>query len=306
MNGRIYDPELGRFLSADPILQFPASTQGLDRYAYVLNNPVSLSDPSGHLVFGIAAALIGAKLAIGGQFALAALSAAIGGYLDAGSLKAAIFSAISAGFSFGVGAIGSLLPTAWHGAVQLAVVATLHGLTQGILAVAQGGKFGAGFLSAAASSVFGPKGSGAGLSDGKRLLRILQSAAVGGTASRIGGGKFANGAVTGAFVQAFNEMSHDAANGKRPKVTFEEGTEALAAVFSKHEALLNKTILDKLPGSVQEVVFELGETRTGGPMEADPRAGRFRGRVVVDRAYATSLASQDSRITAFQMGHEFF
>jgi RHS repeat-associated protein len=208
MNGRIYDPELGRFLSADPILQFPASTQGLDRYAYVLNNPVSLSDPSGHLVFGLAAALIGVKLAASGKFVLAALTAAIGGYLDTGSLKAGIFSAISAGFSFGVGAIGEALKASFSSAFQLAAVATLHGLTQGILAVAQGGKFGAGFLSAAASSVFGPKGSGAGISDGKRLVRILQAAAIGGTASRIGGGKFANGAVTGAFVQAFNDQLH--------------------------------------------------------------------------------------------------
>ena len=35
MNGRVYDPELGRFLSADPLIQFPESTQGFDRYAYV-------------------------------------------------------------------------------------------------------------------------------------------------------------------------------------------------------------------------------------------------------------------------------
>jgi RHS repeat-associated protein len=200
MNGRIYDPELGRFLSADPILQFPASTQGLDRYAYVLNNPVSLSDPSGHLVFGLAAALIGVKLAASGKFVLAALTAAIGGFLDTGSLKAAVFSAISAGFSFGVGAIGEVLKASFSSAFQLAAVAVLQGLTRGILAVAQGGKFGPGFLSAAASSAFGPKVSGAGLSDGKRLVRILQSAAAGGTASRIGGGKFANGAYTAAFL----------------------------------------------------------------------------------------------------------
>ena len=32
MNGRVYDPVLGRFLSADPTVQFPDSTQGLNRY----------------------------------------------------------------------------------------------------------------------------------------------------------------------------------------------------------------------------------------------------------------------------------
>ncbi|WP_372723245.1 RHS repeat-associated core domain-containing protein, partial [Immundisolibacter sp.] len=48
MNGRVYDPTLGRFLSADPYVQFPETTQGLNRYTYVNNNPLSLTDPSGY------------------------------------------------------------------------------------------------------------------------------------------------------------------------------------------------------------------------------------------------------------------
>ncbi len=47
MNGRVYDPLLGRFLSADPFVQFPHSTQGLNRYTYANNNPLSFTDPSG-------------------------------------------------------------------------------------------------------------------------------------------------------------------------------------------------------------------------------------------------------------------
>ncbi len=47
MNGRVYDPELGRFLSADPIIQFSKNIQSYNRYAYVLNNPMSYTDPSG-------------------------------------------------------------------------------------------------------------------------------------------------------------------------------------------------------------------------------------------------------------------
>ena len=46
MNGRIYDPELGRFLSADPTMQHPYSTQGQNRYAYVQNNPLKYVDMS--------------------------------------------------------------------------------------------------------------------------------------------------------------------------------------------------------------------------------------------------------------------
>jgi RHS repeat-associated protein len=49
MNGRVYDPVIGRFISADPIVQAPANLQNLNRYSYVLNNPLSLVDPSGFI-----------------------------------------------------------------------------------------------------------------------------------------------------------------------------------------------------------------------------------------------------------------
>lgn len=47
MNGRIYDPLLGRMLSADPHIQSPSNLQNYNRYSYVLNNPLSMTDPSG-------------------------------------------------------------------------------------------------------------------------------------------------------------------------------------------------------------------------------------------------------------------
>src|SRR5205814_9058045 len=47
MNGRVYDPEIGRFLSADPFEQDLSNSQSLNRYTYVLNNPLSLTDPTG-------------------------------------------------------------------------------------------------------------------------------------------------------------------------------------------------------------------------------------------------------------------
>jgi len=46
-NGRVYDPALGRFLSVDPVFQFPTNTQSLNPYTYVLNSPLSLTDPTG-------------------------------------------------------------------------------------------------------------------------------------------------------------------------------------------------------------------------------------------------------------------
>ncbi|MFN7551584.1 MAG: hypothetical protein ACK5SH_08445, partial [Pseudomonadota bacterium] len=41
-----------------------------------------------------------------------------------------------------------------------------------------------------------------------RFQRVMVAALVGGTASTISGGKFANGAVTAAFARAFGEMAH--------------------------------------------------------------------------------------------------
>jgi hypothetical protein len=52
MNGRVYDPALGRFLSPDPVVQAPYDTQGQNRYAYVRNNPLRYTDPSGYSCVG--------------------------------------------------------------------------------------------------------------------------------------------------------------------------------------------------------------------------------------------------------------
>ena len=49
MNGRIYDPFLGRVLSADPFVPAPHDMQSFNRYSYVRNNPLARVDPSGYL-----------------------------------------------------------------------------------------------------------------------------------------------------------------------------------------------------------------------------------------------------------------
>jgi len=47
MNGRVYDPVQKRFLTPDPIVSNPFFNQSYNRYAYVLNNPLRYTDPSG-------------------------------------------------------------------------------------------------------------------------------------------------------------------------------------------------------------------------------------------------------------------
>jgi RHS repeat-associated protein len=47
MQGRMYDPALGRFLSPDPLVGNPAFSQSWNSYSYVLNSPLNFTDPSG-------------------------------------------------------------------------------------------------------------------------------------------------------------------------------------------------------------------------------------------------------------------
>ena len=77
LESRYYDPETGRFISADDTSYLdPESINGLNLYAYCLNNPIRLSDPTGSMPFLIAlglAFLIGATI---GAITGATLSAA--------------------------------------------------------------------------------------------------------------------------------------------------------------------------------------------------------------------------------------
>lgn len=62
MGGRIYDPITARFLSPDPFVQSPDNLQNLNRYSYVLNNPLSFTDPSGFFLKGLGKFLFKAAL----------------------------------------------------------------------------------------------------------------------------------------------------------------------------------------------------------------------------------------------------
>jgi RHS repeat-associated protein len=52
MNGRVYDPVIGRFTTPDPNVPDPRSLQSFNRYSYVRNNPLTGVDPSGFFDFG--------------------------------------------------------------------------------------------------------------------------------------------------------------------------------------------------------------------------------------------------------------
>jgi RHS repeat-associated protein len=47
-NARHYDPEIGRFVTADSIIPYETSTQSWNRFTYCSNNPIIYKDPTGH------------------------------------------------------------------------------------------------------------------------------------------------------------------------------------------------------------------------------------------------------------------
>ncbi|MEM7037906.1 MAG: RHS repeat-associated core domain-containing protein, partial [Bacteroidota bacterium] len=47
MQGRVYDPTIGRMMQADPFVTDPSDPLDLNRYSYVRNNPLRYTDPSG-------------------------------------------------------------------------------------------------------------------------------------------------------------------------------------------------------------------------------------------------------------------
>jgi RHS repeat-associated protein len=209
MGGRVYDPEIGRFLSPDPYVQFPASTQGFNRYAYVSNNPLSYTDPSGYFLKKLGKiAGIAMNLVPGMQLSNVWLHGFVSGFLaSGGQANAGLLGMMSAGIANQVGALADASK------LNDFSRAALHGVTQGAIARAGGGRFGDGALGAFSGSILsfipeaaaGPYGTGG---EAARIGRMVAAAVVGGTASKIGGGKFANGAWSAAFVSRFN---HDAA-----------------------------------------------------------------------------------------------
>lgn len=80
MNGRLYDPAVGRFLNADPNVQRPDMTQNMNRYSYCLNNPLKYTDPTGKFF----RELLGFFGVISSPFTL------IGNLIEGNSLKTSI------------------------------------------------------------------------------------------------------------------------------------------------------------------------------------------------------------------------
>jgi RHS repeat-associated protein len=110
LRARWYDPEVGRFLSPDPV-RTPYATAGLNAYVFGMNNPLRYTDPTGEIVpLIIAAAIIGAAFYAsysGASYAFSTSWECFSGWEMARRIAvgAAIGAAVGAGgYLLGVGA----------------------------------------------------------------------------------------------------------------------------------------------------------------------------------------------------------
>ncbi|HML70292.1 MAG TPA: FG-GAP-like repeat-containing protein [Macellibacteroides fermentans] len=207
MNGRLYDPVIGRFLSPDPYVQMPDFSQNFNRYSYCVNNPLKFTDPSGEL-FGIDDAIIFAVVssAVMNGIQSGAMAEMNGGNFWSGALKGAAIGAASAALPFGIGqAFGHTLGTLGHELLR----AGAHGLGNGLLNVADGGSFGVGFLTGATASIVG---SGAQELNFGNMGVLGSTTLAGGLTAGLSGGDWMMGAMQGMNIGAFNHTYE----GERP------------------------------------------------------------------------------------------
>ena len=144
MNGRVYDPSIGRFLSADPYVQAPDDGQSYNRYSYVFNNPTGGVDPSGYFSFK-------------SLFKIAVIAAV--GYFTAGAVSGWLIGGAVNGIA--AGTIGWELAAATAISSTSGAAAIIGGAAGGFAAsfVASGGNLEAGFQGAITGGLFGAIGN---------------------------------------------------------------------------------------------------------------------------------------------------
>jgi len=155
MNGRFYDPVLGRMLSPDNYVSSPGSTQAFNRYSYALNNPLVYADPSGDMPFLVALGYMAVQGIIAGDmakdtkmgfaggfaygFAAAGLSQGFGALIGPvmagpgaipGIVNAGVNAAVSGTVTYGFDAIVNSSPFNWKGwALNMGMAMAVGGVT---------------------------------------------------------------------------------------------------------------------------------------------------------------------------------
>ena len=202
MNGRMYDPQLKRFLSPDNFISDPYDTRSYDRFAYVWQNPLMNNDPSGEIIGAIViGAIIGALTAAiqGGNLGDILLGALIGGI--AGGLGAGIANLAAQG----LGVAGST--AGFFGNAALSASGFSVGFSVGF-----SGGFTAGFVGATLTSLAGGSTTGDALGSGAKagltagILGGLTAGIGAGVKAKKAGANFWDGSKETPLVSSVNEI----------------------------------------------------------------------------------------------------
>jgi RHS repeat-associated protein len=297
MNARVYEPTIGRFMSADSVVPDPLDLQTFNRYSYVNNNPLSFTDPTGHCsgfvgcVFAIGSfgifepfmpSLLHDAPLLGDLFIMAAGMAA--GPAGAAVMAAGVTAEESGktgavlrafvytlaeetamrGLNIGIGSLHL------EGLAYSATEFVGQGAVGGTFSVLNGGKFGAGFLSAGVGSLALP-------STGSSFVDFFAHATLGGFASVLGGGKFGNGAVTASFAYAATSIAEESSSSEVDsryatkaqidkamqdgasvdRANAEAATERVKAHYAAHP--------EDLPGDIESADFNVVYDHLPGP-----------------------------------------
>ncbi|TAG46818.1 MAG: hypothetical protein EAZ30_11500 [Betaproteobacteria bacterium] len=249
MNGRLYDPEIGRFLQADPIIQEPLNGQNYNRYGYVQNNPLSYTDPTGFswwtkwrrpligLVAAIAVPWAASQLFLANASATGALATTMeietfvsasltttgnavanvagglaAGGIQGGNVQSAVIGAFTAGLQFGVGqALGHSTPSLFNAGGSINATAAQKMFAHAAIGCASSAASGGSCKAGAAAAGFSSFAGGSipGANN------LLGRAAVGAVASKLAGGKAEQGALLAAMEHLYNECGATANCGWR-------------------------------------------------------------------------------------------
>ena len=196
MNGRLYDPLLGRFFSPDNYVQAPDNSQSFNRYSYCLNNPLKYVDPSGES-FALAFAIF--------NVASSMMQASFEGK---NVWKAGALSLLSSAATYGIGAAFGNVGSFGNELLR----AGAHGLSSGVFNALDGGSFGSGFAAGAISSGIGSFAQGVKMDPG---LMLASTTVMGGVAAWATGGDFLAGAMNGLQIGMLNHLQHDGDGGTR-------------------------------------------------------------------------------------------
>jgi RHS repeat-associated protein len=225
MNGRVYDPTLGRFLSADTVIQSLGSSQSINPFAYAWNAPLRYIDPTGHSLLGDIIGLIVAIIAIyflqpelfyGEGATLSASTAFIsgfaGGFFGALVSTGSLDAALTAGLIGGVTALAFYQVGSWAQGGNWTVPENVlaHAAVGCGSAVLSGGNCGRGALSAAISEAAVQSNliKPAAIGTWGAVQGAAESGLLGGLTSEITGGSFDDGFSVSAAGYLFNSATH--------------------------------------------------------------------------------------------------